>query len=144
MIGDPVEAREGNDEIKLLQKRQPGRVADMERKIGHGRRREAGPREADHRFGEVDAEDGAAWNPARKLRRHLAVPVAINEPREFGRLGPVVRTGKRRDFKIEEPGIGLAPHDDPRLNQLDDKTIGLIVDWLRGDWVVPETNPTAE
>lgn len=28
----------------------------------------------------------------------------------------------------------FAPHDDPRLNQLDDKSIGLIVDWLRGDW----------
>jgi ubiquinol-cytochrome c reductase cytochrome b subunit len=40
----------------------------------------------------------------------------------------------------------FAPHDDPRLNQLDDKTIGLIVDWLRGDWVVPgaEMNPPAE
>ena len=24
-----------------------------------------------------------------------------------------------------------APHDDPRLNQLDDKSLGLIVDWLR-------------
>jgi ubiquinol-cytochrome c reductase cytochrome b subunit len=32
----------------------------------------------------------------------------------------------------------FAPHDDPRLNQLDDKTIGLIVDWLRGDWAVPD------
>lgn len=28
----------------------------------------------------------------------------------------------------------FAPHDDPRLNQLDDHTIGLIVDWLRGEW----------
>jgi len=28
----------------------------------------------------------------------------------------------------------FAPHDDPRLNQLDDKSLGLIVDWLRGDW----------
>jgi ubiquinol-cytochrome c reductase cytochrome b subunit len=28
----------------------------------------------------------------------------------------------------------FAPHDDPRMNQLDDQTIGLIVDWLRGDW----------
>ncbi|QEG33150.1 cytochrome b [Bythopirellula goksoeyrii] len=33
----------------------------------------------------------------------------------------------------------FAPHDDPRMNQLDDKAIGLIVDWLRGDWVMPET-----
>ena len=31
----------------------------------------------------------------------------------------------------------FAPHDDPRLNQLDDKSLGLIVDWLRGDWVCP-------
>ena len=29
----------------------------------------------------------------------------------------------------------FAPHDDPRLNQMDDKSLGLIVDWLRGDWV---------
>jgi hypothetical protein len=28
----------------------------------------------------------------------------------------------------------FAPHDDARLNQLDDKSLGLIVDWLRGDW----------
>lgn len=39
----------------------------------------------------------------------------------------------------------FAPHDDPRLNQLDDHTIGLIVDWLRGDWPMPdaETNAAA-
>ena len=29
----------------------------------------------------------------------------------------------------------FAPHDNPQLNQLDDKSLGLIVDWLRGDWV---------
>jgi len=29
----------------------------------------------------------------------------------------------------------FAQHDDPRLNQLDEKSLGLIVDWLRGDWV---------
>jgi ubiquinol-cytochrome c reductase cytochrome b subunit len=28
----------------------------------------------------------------------------------------------------------FAPHDNPQLNQLDDKALGLIVDWLRGDW----------
>ena len=28
----------------------------------------------------------------------------------------------------------FAAHDDPRLNQLDEKSLGLIVDWLRGDW----------
>ena len=28
----------------------------------------------------------------------------------------------------------FAPHDDPRRNQLDDKSIELIVDWLRGEW----------
>ncbi len=32
----------------------------------------------------------------------------------------------------------FAPHDDPRLNQLDDKSIEIIVDWLRGAWVVTE------
>ncbi len=28
----------------------------------------------------------------------------------------------------------FAPHDDPRMNQLDDHSLGLIVDWLRGDF----------
>jgi ubiquinol-cytochrome c reductase cytochrome b subunit len=28
----------------------------------------------------------------------------------------------------------FAAHDDPRLNQLDAKSLGLLVDWLRGDW----------
>ncbi|HYO26119.1 MAG TPA: cytochrome b N-terminal domain-containing protein [Lacipirellulaceae bacterium] len=28
----------------------------------------------------------------------------------------------------------FAPHDDAQLNQLDAKSLGLIVDWLRGDW----------
>ena len=28
----------------------------------------------------------------------------------------------------------FAPHSNPQLNQLDDHTLGLIVDWLRGDW----------
>ncbi|RIK86647.1 MAG: menaquinol-cytochrome C reductase [Planctomycetota bacterium] len=28
----------------------------------------------------------------------------------------------------------FAPHEDPRLNQLDDQSLALIVDWLRGDW----------
>ena len=28
----------------------------------------------------------------------------------------------------------FAPHDDPQLNQLDDRSLELIVDWLRGDW----------
>lgn len=32
----------------------------------------------------------------------------------------------------------FAPHDDPRMNQLDDKSLALIVDWLRGDWYRPE------
>jgi mono/diheme cytochrome c family protein len=31
----------------------------------------------------------------------------------------------------------FAPHDDPQLNQLDEKSLGLIVDWLRGDWRRP-------
>jgi ubiquinol-cytochrome c reductase cytochrome b subunit len=28
----------------------------------------------------------------------------------------------------------FAAHDDPQLNQLDEKSLGHIVDWLRGDW----------
>jgi ubiquinol-cytochrome c reductase cytochrome b subunit len=32
----------------------------------------------------------------------------------------------------------FAPHDDPALNQLDDQSLGLIVDWLRGDWRLAE------
>lgn len=35
----------------------------------------------------------------------------------------------------------FAPHDNPQLNQLDEHTIGLIVDWLRGDWVVTDNKP---
>ena len=31
----------------------------------------------------------------------------------------------------------FAPHEDPQLNQLDEKSLGLIVDWLRGDWRRP-------
>lgn len=34
-----------------------------------------------------------------------------------------------------------AAHDDARLNQLDAKSLGLIVDWLRGEWYRPETSP---
>jgi hypothetical protein len=36
----------------------------------------------------------------------------------------------------------FAPHDDPKLNQLDDKSLGLVVDWLRGDWL--RTEPVAQ
>jgi len=32
----------------------------------------------------------------------------------------------------------FAPHDDPRFNELDEQSLGLIVDWLRGDWVRTE------
>jgi hypothetical protein len=28
----------------------------------------------------------------------------------------------------------FAPNDNARLNQLDEKSLGLLVDWLRGDW----------
>lgn len=38
----------------------------------------------------------------------------------------------------------FAPHVDAKLNQLDDKTLGLIVDWLRGDWVSPAEAEPAE
>lgn len=38
----------------------------------------------------------------------------------------------------------FAPHDDPKLNQLDNKSLGLIVDWLRGDWVRPESAKVVE
>ena len=40
----------------------------------------------------------------------------------------------------------FAPHDDPQLNQLDDHSLGLIVDWLRGNWGIPKsvTAPQAE
>jgi ubiquinol-cytochrome c reductase cytochrome b subunit len=37
----------------------------------------------------------------------------------------------------------FAPHDDPRLNQLDEKSLRLIVDWLRGDWQRPEAEEAA-
>lgn len=38
----------------------------------------------------------------------------------------------------------FAPHDDPELNQLDDNALGLIVDWLRGDWVRGEAKAEPE
>jgi len=38
----------------------------------------------------------------------------------------------------------FAPHDDPRLNQLDEKSIGLIADWLRGDWYRPSDASTSK
>lgn len=38
----------------------------------------------------------------------------------------------------------FAPHSNEKLNQLDDKTLGLIVDWLRGDWVRAEQDPILE
>jgi ubiquinol-cytochrome c reductase cytochrome b subunit len=37
----------------------------------------------------------------------------------------------------------FAPHDDPQLNQLDDKSLALIVDWLRGDWPGPGAQEAA-
>jgi ubiquinol-cytochrome c reductase cytochrome b subunit len=38
----------------------------------------------------------------------------------------------------------FAPHDDPALNQLDEKSLGLIVDWLRRDWRRPEAETVEE
>jgi hypothetical protein len=38
----------------------------------------------------------------------------------------------------------FAPHDNERLNQLDDHSLGLIVDWLRGDWYEPPQALVAE
>jgi len=35
----------------------------------------------------------------------------------------------------------FAPHNNPQLNRLDETTLGLIVDWLRGDWVRTEAPP---
>ncbi|NOZ38976.1 MAG: DUF4405 domain-containing protein [Planctomycetes bacterium] len=37
----------------------------------------------------------------------------------------------------------FAPHDDPQLNQMDQKSLELIVDWLRGDWYRAEEAPAA-
>ena len=38
----------------------------------------------------------------------------------------------------------FAPHIDPQFNELDDESLELIVDWLRGDWYRPTEEPTAE
>jgi len=38
----------------------------------------------------------------------------------------------------------FAPHDDRRLNQLDEKSLSLIVDWLRGDWYRPNNASTSD
>lgn len=37
--------------------------------------------------------------------------------------------------EINDRMPAFAPHGDEKLNQLDAKTLGLIVDWLRGDWL---------
>lgn len=37
----------------------------------------------------------------------------------------------------------FAPHDDPTHNQLDQKSIELIVDWLRGDWQRGDSHPAS-
>ncbi len=42
--------------------------------------------------------------------------------------------GERFYGDLNDRMPAFAPHDDPQLNQLDGKSIGLIVDWLRGDW----------
>ena len=34
----------------------------------------------------------------------------------------------------------FAPHSDERMNQLDDHSLGLIVDWLRGNWYRPASD----
>ena len=37
----------------------------------------------------------------------------------------------------------FAPHDERRFNQLDEKSLGLIVDWLRRDWYRPNHASTS-
>ena len=38
----------------------------------------------------------------------------------------------------------FAPHDNALLNQLDDKSLDLIVDWLRQDWYRADEKETVQ
>jgi ubiquinol-cytochrome c reductase cytochrome b subunit len=117
----------------------------------------------------ADAVDEAALEEGRKLATGGLADVLANglscidchKFHDDGELGsaPDLTGYMSRDWLIEfirNPAAerfygdtndrmpAFAAHEDARLNQLDDKSIGLIVDWLRGDWRRPERSAERE
>jgi ubiquinol-cytochrome c reductase cytochrome b subunit len=86
-----------------------------------------------HKFHEVDNEGGAPDLTGYMSRAWLTSFIRNPADARF--------YGENNDRMP-----AFAPHDDPRLNQLDDESLDLIVDWLLGNWVVPgaEINPPAD
>ncbi len=74
-----------------------------------------------HKFHDVDPEGGAP-----DLTGYMSRPWML----EFLRNPAAERFYGDQNDRMP----AFAPHDDPDLNQLDEKSLGLIVDWLRGDW----------
>jgi mono/diheme cytochrome c family protein len=86
-----------------------------------------------HKFHDVDNEGGAPDLTGYMSRSWLTS--FIRNPAEMRFYG-----------ENNDRMPAFAPHDDPRMNQLDEKSLGLIVDWLLGNWVVPgaEINPPSK
>jgi ubiquinol-cytochrome c reductase cytochrome b subunit len=86
-----------------------------------------------HKFHEVDNKGGAPDLTGYMSREWLTAFIRNPaEPRFYG------------ENNDRMPAFG--PHNDARLNQLDDESLRLIVDWLRGEWATPGPgmNPPAE
>ncbi len=83
-----------------------------------------------HKFQDVDNEGGAPDLTGYMSREWLTAFIRNPADARF--------YGENNDRMP-----AFAPHDDPRLNQLDDHSLQLIVNWLLGNWVVPggEINP---
>jgi ubiquinol-cytochrome c reductase cytochrome b subunit len=86
-----------------------------------------------HKFHEVDNEGGAPDLTGYMSREWLTAFIRNPADQRF--------YGENND---RMPAFG--PHDDARLNQLDDESLRLIVDWLRGEWATPGPgmNPPVE
>ncbi|MDZ4657368.1 MAG: cytochrome b N-terminal domain-containing protein [Bythopirellula sp.] len=86
-----------------------------------------------HKFQDVDNEGGAPDLTGYMSREWLTA---------FIRNPAAVRFYGENNDRM--PAFG--PHENPQLNQLDDESLRLIVDWLLGNWVVPgaEINPPAK
>jgi ubiquinol-cytochrome c reductase cytochrome b subunit len=77
-----------------------------------------------HKFHEVDNEGGAPDLTGYMSREWLTAFIRNPaDPRFYG--------------ENNDRMPAFAPHDDARLNQLDDESLRLIVDWLRGEWATP-------
>jgi ubiquinol-cytochrome c reductase cytochrome b subunit len=77
-----------------------------------------------HKFHEVDNEGGAPDLTGYMSREWLTAFIRNPaDPRFYG--------------ENNDRMPAFAPHDDARLNQLDDESLRLIVDWLRSEWATP-------